>query len=109
MAVARRARVFARADSACLMESCAGGSHRLIFASWRVLLGTSTGQGESIKCLRPAVFRSQAPRGKANTAGASGLPVLSAGWCVVVDNEGDRGREKPNIKDGMFGHFPEPW
>ena len=45
VAVARRARVLTRADSACLMESCARGSDRLIFAFWRVLLGTSNGQG----------------------------------------------------------------
>jgi len=30
-----------------------------------------TGRGESIKCLRPAVFRGQGQRGKANSAGAS--------------------------------------
>lgn len=75
----------------------------------RVARDLPMGRREAMKCLRPAVSWGQAPRGKTDTAGASGPPVLSARWCAVVHNEEDRGRDKRNIKDGMFGYSTQTW
>jgi hypothetical protein len=110
VAMAPGAKGFARAGSGRLMESVSPRLGPAYFRSWRVLLETSPmGRREAMKCLRPAVSWGQAPRGKTDTAGASGPPVLSARWCAVVHNEEDRGRDKRNIKDGMFGYSTQTW
>ena len=90
--VARRAGVFACADSARLMGIGVPEARTGLFSPPGAFgSAPPTGRGESLGFLRPAFFRGQAQKGNARTARASGLAVLSARWCAVVHNEGGSG------------------